>query len=146
VRLGKPDNSMLMRLECASEERCVLSTALVSGNEPPQQERHELNSVRPADHLWEAANALRYATDQREQAIGNPEFADMMARLRPALATKPTISKCWDLGYTTADYMLACTLAGAPAGSDPVYLFATLMATCGEAFCRFVIIPLARSR
>ena len=145
VRLGKADNGLLMRLECESAEHCVLSTAAVSVGREPVRERKELNEVKPADHLWEAANALRYATDQREKKIENPEYADMMERLRPVLDAKPTLSKCWDLGYGQADYMLVCTLKGAPPGSDPLYLFGSLLATCGEAFCRFVIVPMARA-
>jgi hypothetical protein len=99
--------------------------------------------VRPASNLPQASSALRYATEQRSQTIDNPELALPMALLRPTLASNPSIAKCWDLNYPEPEYMLACTLSGAPAGSPPLYLFATLMANCGEGFCRYIIYPLS---
>jgi len=144
VKLGTPANSAEIRLECVSESRCTFTYIAKVGNEPPAVEKKTLNDVRPVDKLTQAAGALKYAISQRSEEIRHEEYAEVMSRLRPILATNPTVAKCWDLNYTSPDYMLACTLTGAPPASPPLYLFGTLMANCGEAFCRFVIYPMSR--
>lgn len=131
---------MTMHLECASESSCVFSTTAQSGKGPPQQDRQVLDSVRPAGNLAQAGNALRYAIEQRLRTLENPEFAEPMALLRPVLAGNPKIDRCWDLNYLEREYLLACTLSNAPG----LYLFASLMANCGEGFCRYIIYPLSR--
>jgi hypothetical protein len=101
--------------------------------------------VQPVANLTYASNALNYAIQWRDRPISNEEYAESIRRLRPVLSADPAISKCWDLGYPSPDYMLVCTLSNAPDGSPPIYLFSTLLANCGEAFCRFVINPMHRA-
>jgi len=143
VKLGAPSNSAEIRLECASESSCTFTYIAKVGNEPPVVETTALNDVRPVEKLAEAANALKYAISQQSREIRHEEYAEVMSRLRPILATRPTIAKCWDLNHLAPDYLLACTLSGTPPTSPPLYLFGTLMANCGEAFCRFVIYPMS---
>ena len=144
VKLGKPANSAELRLECVSESSCIFTYIAKTGNEPPAMEKKVLNNVRPVSELTQAEGALKYAIGQRALEIRHEEYSEVMRRLRPVLAANPSVAKCWDLNYSSPDYLLACTLSGAPPGSPPLYLFGTLLASCGEAFCRFVIYPMSR--
>jgi len=144
--LGNAADSVEIQLECESESSCVLTTTSRSAGESPTVERKALKNVRPVENVTDASNALEYAIEQKSAEIRNEEYLQIMTRLRPVLEAHPRIGKCWDLNYTSPDYMLVCTLASAPAGSPPIYLFGTLLANCGEAFCRFVIYPLSKAR
>jgi len=144
VKLGTPSSSGEIRLECASESSCKFTYIAKVGNEPPVVEEKALNDVRPVDQPTEAAGALKYAIRQRSEEIRHEEYAEVMRRLRPVLATDPTVAKCWDLNHLSPGYLLVCTLSGAPPASPPLYLFGTLLANCGEGFCRFVIYPMSR--
>jgi hypothetical protein len=146
AELGNAADSVEIQLECESESSCVLTTTARSAGESPTIERKALKNVRPVENLTDASNALEYAIEQKSAEIRNEEYLRIMTRLRPVLESHPRIGKCWDLNYTSPDYMLVCTLANAPAGSPPIYLFGTLLANCGEAFCRFVIYPLSKAR
>ena len=144
--LGNAADSVEIQLECESESSCVLTTTSRSAGESPRVERKALNSVRPQEDLTDASTALAYAIEQKSAEIRNDEYLQIMTRLRPVLEAHPRIGKCWDLNYSSPDYMLACTLDNAPAGSPPIYLFGTLLANCGDAFCRFVIYPMSKVR
>lgn len=143
LMMGQADNGVEMRLDCESESSCELVfTAHWKGN-PPTQHRQTLRNVHPAEDLTGAEQALRYAVDQRARPIRIPEFAVLINKLQPVLSSNPSISKCWDLNYTSPGYMLACTFADSTPDSPSVYLFATFAANCGEAFCKYLIYPLS---
>jgi len=144
LKLGTPDNSVTLHLQCKSESNCVLISTTQRNGAPPGQSKQILNNVRPVDNLNEAANALTYAIRQRSQPIKNREYGELMNRLQPVLSASPTIDKCWDLNYPLPGYMLACTLSPSASANTPIYLFGTLLANCGEAFCRYVISPMSR--
>ena len=143
LKLGKPGNSVEMVLECSSETTCTFTTASQSGKNS-YKDVQTLKKVVPVQNLIYAQNALKYAISQQSQTIKNEEYAESMSRLRPVLSSNPSIAKCWDLNYPSPEYMLACKLANTSADSAPIYLFGTLMANCGEAFCRYVINPMVR--
>jgi hypothetical protein len=145
LKLGKTGNSLDMILECSSETVCTLTTTSQSGRNS-NKDVQSLKDVHPVQNLTNASAALKYAIGQQSQTIKNEEFAESMGRLRPVLAANPGISKCWDLNYPFPDYMLVCKLSDTSAGAAPMYLFGTLMANCGEAFCRYVIYPMTRAK
>ena len=145
-KMGKPGNSLELRINCESESSCTLTSIVQWRNDPPQQEQQALTKVQPVEDLTEARRALQYAIGQRARSIKNEEFAETMDRLRPVLAANPVIAKCWDLNDPAPQYMLACTFSNVPPGSPSLYLFGTLIADCGEAFCRYVIHPMDRVR
>jgi hypothetical protein len=136
--------SLRLHFECETESLCKLTTESQSGKRPPTKDVQVLNKIRPVEKLTEAAYALRYAIDKRSSQSRSGEYAELMRRLGPVLSSNPSLGRCWDLTYPTPGYSLACTLANAPAESPPVYLFFTLMANCGDVFCRYVIYPLSR--
>lgn len=144
LKMGKPDNSLVIQLECESESSCTFTTVSLWKGNPPRQDKQVLRKVRPVENLILATNALKYALGQQSRTIKNEEYAESMNRLRPVFSSNPSIAKCWDLNYPSPDYMLACTLADVSPDSPPIYLFGTLLANCGEAFCRYVINPMLR--
>ncbi len=145
LRMGEPGNEVTVQLECESESTCILmTTSAGAGGRRPVQDKQVLKNVRPLGRTIYATNALKYAADQRSKTIANMEYAESMRRLRPILDSGPAIDRCWDLDDRTPEYMLACTLSNVPPGSPPLYLFGTLLANCGEAFCRYVINPMSR--
>lgn len=144
LKMGKPGNSATIRLECESESSCTFTTISQWKSNPPTQDKQVLRKVRPVENLIYATNALKYAIDQQSRTIKNEEYAESMSKLRPVLSSNPSISKCWDLNYPSPEYMLACTLTNAPPDTPSIYLFGTLLANCGEAFCRYVINPMSR--
>lgn len=145
-KMGKPGNSLELHLKCESESSCTLTSVMQWRNDPPLQEQQALTKVRAVEDLTEARGALQYAIGQRARSIKNEEFAETMDRLRPVLAANPVIAKCWDLNDPAPQYTLVCTFSNVPPGSSALYLFGTLMADCGEAFCRYVIHPMDRVR
>ena len=144
LKMGKPGNSITIRLDCENESNCNFTTISQWKNNPPVQDKQALRNVRPVVNLNQATNALKYAIKQQGHHFKNEEYAESMSKLRPVLSSNPTIDKCWDLNFPEPEYMLICTLTNAPAESPPIYLFGTLMASCGEAFCRYVINPMSR--
>ena len=144
AKMGKPGNSLTILLECESEFSCTFSAISQWKNNPPLQDKQVLRKVRPVENLIYAKNALKYAMDQQYRTIKNEEYAESMSKLRPVFSSNPSISKCWDLNYPSPDYMLACTFTNAPPDSPSIYLFGTLLANCGDAFCRYVINPMSR--
>jgi len=143
-KVSKSKDSLEIRLECASESVCFFTTISQSGKNPARKDKQILNKVRPIENLIYADNALKYAINQQSRTIQQGEFSELMNRLRPVLSANPVIAKCWDLNYSSAGYMLACTFTKASSENQPIYLFGTLMANCGEAFCRYVIYPMSR--
>lgn len=146
LKMGKPGNSLVLQLECESESSCIFTTVSQWKGNPPRQDKQVLRKVHPVENLIYATNALKYAIDQQSRTIKNEEYAESMNRLRPVFSSNPSIAKCWDLNYPSPNYMLACTLTGVPPDSPPIYLFGTLLANCGEAFCRYVINPMLRAK
>lgn len=144
LMMGKLGNSVMIRLECESESSCTFTTISQWKNNPPTQDKQSLRKIRPVKNLIYATNALKYAINQQANSFKNEEYAELMSRLRPVFSSNPSISKCWDLNYPEPEYMLACTLTDAPSDSPPIYLFATLLSNCGEAFCRYIINPMPR--
>jgi hypothetical protein len=145
LKTGNPDNSLEIHLECESETRCTFWTISQWKSNPPHQDRRALSKVRRVENLTTAINALNYAVGHQSLIIKNQEFAESMSKLRPVLSSGPSISKCWDLDYPSPEYLLVCTLANTPPDSPPIYLFGTLLANCGEGFCRYVINPMSRA-
>jgi hypothetical protein len=143
LKLGKPGNNVIIRLECESETSCTLTT-ISQSDVNPYEDIQSLTNVSAVKNLTYATNALKYAIDQRSRPIQNEEFAESMRLLSPILSADPKIDKCWDLNYPSAEYMLACTFNISPPRGAPLYLFGTLLANCGEAFCRYVINPMSR--
>lgn len=146
VAVGVPGNNTTMRLECKAEATCSFSITTQQGTGTPGRETQTLDEVRVAQNLAQANNALKYASEQLTQPITDEEYSDLMSRLRPVLSKSPVAEKCWDLNYIAPTYLLLCTLSNTSSSDAPLYLFATLMAGCGQAFCRYVIYPLNRSK
>lgn len=144
VSMGKQDNSVTIQLACESETACTLTSEAHGPGNRAYTDKQVLRKVRPVENLTYATYALKYAIGQKDKEFKNEENSEIMKRLRPAFASNPSIEKCWDLGYPEADYMLACTLTNASPEASTVYLFGTLMANCGEAFCRYTITPMSR--
>ena len=146
LKMGRSDNSLVVQLECESESNCTLTSVAQWKRDPPRTDKQVLREVVPVKNLVYATNALKYAIDQQSRTIKNEEYSQSMSRLRPIFSSNPSIAKCWDLNYPSPDYMLACTLTDVPPEGPPIYLFGTLLANCGEAFCRYVINPMTRVR
>ena len=144
ITIGNSASSVELRLECESESTCVFMTISQQGSGSPVHDINMLGKVRPVDDLARASNALKYAVEQRSRRIQNPEFADLMKRLGPVMSGAPIVKKCWDLNYNSPAYLLACAIPDRSAGRTSLYLFATLTADCGEAFCRYIIYPMTR--
>jgi hypothetical protein len=138
--------SLRLHFECETESLCRLTTESQSGKRPPTKDVEILNNIRPVEKLAEAEYALRHAIDKRSSQSRSGEYTELMRRLGPVFSSNPVLGRCWDLTYPTPGYSLACTLANGPVENPPVYLFFTLMANCGDVFCRYVIFPLSRSR
>lgn len=146
LKMGKPGNSVEVHLECENESNCTFITVSQWKTNPPQQTKEALSKVHLIDNLTEATSALNYTINQQSLPIKNEEYAESIRKLKPILSTNPSINKCWDLNYPAPTYMLACTLSNSPASNPPIYLFGTLLASCGEAFCRYVINPMERTK
>jgi hypothetical protein len=142
--MGPFDNRLTIRLVCRTETSCKYTNISKRGSARPFEEIRLFENVRPLENLTFASNALKYAIDQKDREIKNPHFAVMLQELSPALAANPKIAKCWNLSHPESRYMLACTLDEVPEGSAPLYLFASLLASCSEAFCGYIIMPLDR--
>lgn len=144
IKLGGAANSNELRLECDRALNCKFTTTSQQGSRPASQDVQILEEVRRVENIAQASNALKYAIEQRARSIQQIEFAELLTRLGPVLSNEPSVEKCWDLNYPSPTYLLACTVSDATEKGSPIYLFATLMATCGEAFCRYIIYPMAR--
>ena len=144
LKMGKPGNSVEINLECETESNCKFITTSQWKTNSPQRNNQALNKVQPLDNLSEATAALNYAINQQSVPIKNEEYAESIRKLKPILSTNPSIDKCWDLNYPAPKYMLACTISNSSLTNPSIYLFGTLMANCGEAFCRYVINPMER--
>ena len=144
ITIGNSSSSVELRLECESESTCVFMTISQQGSGSPVHDINMLGEVRPVDDLAQASNALKYAVEQRSRRIQNPEFADLLKRLGAVMSGALIIKKCWDLNYNSPAYLLACAIPDPSAGRTSIYLFATLTADCGEAFCRYIIYPMTR--
>jgi hypothetical protein len=144
--LNNRTGSLKLRLECETESSCRLTTVSQTGQSPSVSDVQDLRKVRLLEKPVEAASALRHATEKRNIESRTAEYAELMRRLSPVLSSNPSINQCWDLNYPTPGYSLACTFANAPEESPPLFLFFTLMANCGDVFCRYVIYPMPHAK
>jgi hypothetical protein len=92
----------------------------------------------------EAAQAFEYARRQDPDRVTHDEYSVIISQLQPSLKSGAKVEKCWDLNYPEPQYSFACKVDRPPHSEKQIYLFITLMASCGEAFCRYVIYPLSR--
>jgi hypothetical protein len=143
ISTGDAASHLELRLECDSESSCLFVSVTRQGNASPTHDLHMLGEVRVSD-TSQAAAALSHALAQRGRPIRDAAFARLMERLAPVLAASPVVDKCWDLNYTAADFLLACTLSTSAGNTDSIYLFASSPVSCSEAFCRYVIYPMTR--
>lgn len=142
--MGKPGDNIEMSLACEGETNCTFTT-LINGVRGPYSVE-VLKRVKPVIDLTEAKYALNHAIEHQGEAPRTRDNTEAMNRLRPTLSTKPSVSKCWDLGYPEPSYMLVCTLSNTPAQSAPLFLFTTLMDNCHDVFCRYLILPMHPSK
>src|SRR6185295_4999491 len=142
--LANEVQSATLQLLCKSEKSCVFTyTSQETGGEP-NSERKSLN-VQPLKDRREVDGAFGYALDHKgEEIVDNTEFIEIMKQLRPILDDGPAIGKCWDLNYVEPTYMVACYVSQKSSKRPTLFLFGTLMADCGEAFCRYIIYPMQR--
>ncbi|SNT19130.1 hypothetical protein SAMN06265795_11687 [Noviherbaspirillum humi] len=145
AEMGKPGNTVEISLVCEEETKCTLASVLKSGDRV-LTDRQDLNKVRNVENLQFASNALKYAIDHQNQTPRSPDAIEAMNQLRPILSANPSVHNCWDLNYPTAEYMLACSLSGVPADAPSIYLFGTLLANCNDVFCRYIIVPMSRTK
>lgn len=103
-----------------------------------------LKDVRSVGNLAQARNALKHAIKHQEQTSRFRGAEDAMSHLRPFLSDNPDVAQCWDLNSPSPDYTLACTFTGSSTEASRVFLFTTLMASCTDVFCRYLIYPMSQ--
>lgn len=97
----------------------------------------------PVTNLQYVKDALKYAKEHNKVSAGS-ELAWQANNLRPLLSSSSDIESCVDLRDDSLPegYMLLCKLDRNPWRKKTILLMGTLMATCGELFCRYEIQPL----
>jgi len=99
----------------------------------------------PDRQIHQARFALKYARDRKEiAAAARPDLA-------PLLASPAQIDSCLDLDRAIdrmmqpapypGGYTLLCRLDRNPWQKPVLLLMVTLAASCGQAFCRYEIVP-----
>ena len=135
--------NVIQELRCASETSCIFSVASRTADKPWETLEKQTLRVTPLEDLREASGALRYAVERKDVEVRhNREYVEIMKQLRPILQREPAIRKCWDLNYVQPTYLVACAVQQKGSGEGSIFLFATLMASCAEAFCRYIIFPM----
>ena len=104
----------------------------------------------PDRQMHQARYALKYARERREvAAAARPDLA-------PLLGSRAEIDACLDLDRAVDRMMqpapypggitLLCTLDGNPWKRPVLLLMVTLPARCGQAFCRYEMVPVFAER
>lgn len=136
-------SSMEMRLRCGPED-CQLETAFVTRGGAPNRNSEPLTEITPVENLDEAQFALEYARSQKSARIGKREFSALIQHLQPLLNADLVFDKCYDVHYGGENYSLVCTTAKSAWEKPSVLYLGSLLANCGEGFCRYVIYPLIK--
>jgi hypothetical protein len=141
-KMGFDDSGMMLSLTCKSESECQLKSVFTSNGNTPHEYSEKLDSIEPVEHINEAEEALKYAKEHKSEKITNKEDKAIFENLQPLLNSDINIEKCIDLNLGGKGYTLVCSTKK-PAWEKPSLLYmGTLLASCGEIFCRFVIYPL----
>jgi hypothetical protein len=140
--MGSTGNSSDTVIACESEQKCRILT-IIDYEGKRTTSTNQVTKITAAD-ITAPQGALDYAIGQRSAVITNKDYVDAMNLLRPVLSRRPKVSRCWDLNWPTPAYTLLCTFSGDGATPPIVYAFFELAANCRQAFCGYVIFPLAR--
>jgi len=136
-------SSMEMKLVCAQEE-CQLNTVFVTRGGRPDQNSEPLTEITPVENLDEAQFALEYARSQRSARISKREFSELIQHLQPLLKSDLNFEQCFDVHYGGDAYSLVCNTAKSAWEKPSLLYLGSLLANCGEGFCRYVIYPLIK--
>ena len=133
----KPDTRLA--LNCEQAGKCVLALG--------KDTIASFSTFAVVKELKYARNALAYAKERKDVPAGSV-YAWQANNLRPLLASKSEIEMCVDVQNESMkdEYMLLCRLDRDPWKKGTVLLMGTLLANCGELFCRYEIYPLFRER
>lgn len=101
-----------------------------------------------AEHLAQARFALNYARERRVNATNEAP------RLAPLLESSATFESCIDISYSKpsvsggdeAGTRLLCKLDRNPWPRPVVLLLNNILADCGPAFCRYIILPMLQDQ
>lgn len=136
-------SSMEMTLDCAQED-CQLHTTFVTRGGAPNQMSEPLTEITPVENLDEAQFALEYARSQKTARISRREFSELIKHLQPLLNSNLDFEKCFDVHYGGESYSLVCSTAKSAWEKPSLFYLGSLLANCGEGFCRYVIYPLIK--
>lgn len=136
-------SSMEMALSCA-QAQCQLDTTFVTRGGQPSRAVQTLKEITPVEDLSEAQSALDYARSQKSAHIDKREFSALIQHLQPLLNTDLVFDKCYDVHVGGETYSLVCTTPKSAWEKPSVLYLGSLLANCGEGFCRYVIYPLIK--
>lgn len=136
-------SSMEMALDCAREE-CQLDTTFITRGGAPDRISEPLTEITPVENLDEAQFALEYARSQKSARISKREFSELIQHLQPLLNSNLDFEKCFDVHYGGESYSLVCSTAKSAWEKPSLFYLGSLLANCGEGFCRYVIYPLIK--
>ncbi len=130
-----------VRVHCQPEAGCLVNFGASS-------EFFDAIRVFPDRQIHQARFALKYARDRKTlAAAARPD-------LEPLLGSSAQVDSCLDLDRAVdrmmqpapypGGYTLLCRLDGEPWPRRALLLMVTLPAACGQAFCRYEIVPVFR--
>lgn len=142
--ISQNETSNVIKLTCVSDKSCTLeSTSTIDGKSYTDKKKYPAAS-RLTD-LAQVKYAYDYAQENRNKPSTSPSDAQSIKQLEPLFDKNPAITNCIDLDPEYPKYMVACKVTPSPWSAPTVLLFGTVLANCGQHFCRFAIMPLFES-
>ncbi len=141
-RFKYPSNESLI-LKCTSNTQCNMSFTSPTGEQTGRGTNYA--NATPIKDASQLQFAFEYAQQHRSAPSATDEDKHTIKALAPLLDQKDyRFNNCIDLNpEEMPQYLVVCKPQSTPWAKPTVFLFGTLIAgTCGEPFCRYVIIPL----
>lgn len=143
-RFKYPGNESLT-LKCTSNTQCNMSLSYTSPTDEKTGKGTDYARATPIKDTSQLQFALEYAQQHRNASSATDEDKHTIKALAPLLDQKNyKFDNCIDLDPEgMPQYLVACKPQSTPWAKPTVFLFGTLISgTCGDPFCRYVIIPL----
>jgi hypothetical protein len=135
--IGQKTPTVKARLRCEYPTRCTFDI------EESSPEIYDKLIPLRISHFSQARFALDYAREHKSNAkLESPE-------LGPLLDSTATLDTCIDLQQTKLDapgLMVLCKLDRNPWQQPVVIFMGSILANCGESFCRFGLLPMFRKQ
>lgn len=143
IAINSELSDVAMSLSCGQYSGCELTNTTTRSG-VPSTTTTIIRDIYPVKDLGQINLSFQYAKAHQNDTISHPEYAAIMAALRPHLGADQEINECFDLTVGGQGASVACTLKTLPSKMPSLLFFGASLAPCREAFCGYVIYPMQK--